>query len=618
VSEAPETPSGGQLPDNELRRLRRRRRVILALCAAVFFAMAISSVNMENDIWWQLKSGEDVVTRRVFHTTDVYSWTAAGKTWTQHEWLAEVAFYTIWRRWSWAGLIAFKAVVVLAVFAPLLWYLNRTKANLYVGLLVLVTGAVINTRGNWTVFPSLFEYLFIVWAYLLLEQFRRKRSRWVLVALPFLSLVWANTHGSFLLLDAMIIAYVAASPLERWLARRFPRYAPLVGPPLSKPDAWRLTGSLAVSLLAPLLSPNGAALYAYPFRISLADFARAYVNEYQPFPVFRTWDFVLIGSAVALVAATVGILAVYRRRAAVSDVLLLVGFSFLAFRAFRHLAVLPLVTVPVLVRYLAQLVGEYRGALKRTLLKDAFAVTALLFFLLYYKTVANPFSLAYDPQGFPEAAVAWIRAVRPAGPMLNHYNYGGYLIGNLPEYPVFIDGRLEMYLDPSFGDYYTEMTEGGPQWARLLNHYGVNFILANQDMPVVPLILGDAVWKLVYWDDGYLVFVRDIPENRAVIARYHDRAATEYQRISYYSKVPEAVQYESDGLKALKRGRLDEAMELLSRALIFDRDDVRARVAYGYVLLLRGQPGSARMQFERALEISPAYEPARRALVELL
>src|SRR6476661_7036155 len=47
--------------------------------------------------------------------------------------------------------------------------------------------------------------------------------------------------------------------------------------------------------------------------------------------------------------------------------------------------------------------------------------------------------------GSPVKAVEYIQSHHLSGNMLNEYDYGGYLIWALPEHPVFIDGRADLY-----------------------------------------------------------------------------------------------------------------------------------------------------------------------------
>ena len=53
-----------------------------------------------------------------------------------------------------------------------------------------------------------------------------------------------------------------------------------------------------------------------------------------------------------------------------------------------------------------------------------------------------------EARAFPTAAVSYVLNHRLPGPLLNHYNWGGYLIWKLyPDYRVYIDGRTDLYGD---------------------------------------------------------------------------------------------------------------------------------------------------------------------------
>jgi hypothetical protein len=91
--------------------------------------------------------------------------------------------------------------------------------------------------------------------------------------------------------------------------------------------------------------------------------------------------------------------------------------------------------------------------------------------------------------------------------MLNDYTYGGYLIWAMPEPPVFMDGRAEVYewagvLQP-FGAWSTLQADPN----LLLDKYKIQFCLLRPDAPmarVLPLMH----WKTVYSDANAVIFVR--------------------------------------------------------------------------------------------------------------
>ena len=95
--------------------------------------------------------------------------------------------------------------------------------------------------------------------------------------------------------------------------------------------------------------------------------------------------------------------------------------------------------------------------------------------------------------------------------MLNAYTYGGYLIWAAPEYPVFVDGRADVFewsgVLKEFGDWATLQSDPNS----LLQKYKVNFCFLERTSAmahVMPLLNG---WKLVYSDDESVVFVRNTP-----------------------------------------------------------------------------------------------------------
>jgi hypothetical protein len=110
--------------------------------------------------------------------------------------------------------------------------------------------------------------------------------------------------------------------------------------------------------------------------------------------------------------------------------------------------------------------------------------------------------------GSPVKAVEYIKAHHLSGNMLNTFVDGGYLIWALPEHPVFIDGRADIF------EWAGVLKEFG-QWAtlqadphQLLDKYHVGFCLLERDSPmsfVLPLMPD---WKKVYSDQKSVIFVR--------------------------------------------------------------------------------------------------------------
>src|SRR5262249_13734964 len=97
----------------------------------------------------------------------------------------------------------------------------------------------------------------------------------------------------------------------------------------------------------------------------------------------------------------------------------------------------------------------------------------------------------------PVSAVAAITA-RPAGPILNDYDYGGYLIyaGVRP----FIDGRTDqLYGEAFLVRYYRAVTLSNVgDFVHLLDEYGINATLLFPTTPAVGLLDRMDGWQRVY------------------------------------------------------------------------------------------------------------------------
>jgi hypothetical protein len=109
-------------------------------------------------------------------------------------------------------------------------------------------------------------------------------------------------------------------------------------------------------------------------------------------------------------------------------------------------------------------------------------------------------------QSMPVDAVAFIKEESMPGRLFNSYNWGGYLLWELPQYPVFIDGRTDLYSDEVI-DQWLQVVRAEPGWQATLDRWGVRLILLEPSMPIVAH-LGNAGWQELYRDQRAVVYAR--------------------------------------------------------------------------------------------------------------
>jgi hypothetical protein len=108
--------------------------------------------------------------------------------------------------------------------------------------------------------------------------------------------------------------------------------------------------------------------------------------------------------------------------------------------------------------------------------------------------------------GLPLKAVEWIRAHQPEGRMFNAYNWGGYLQWELPEYPVFIDGRADLFGEKTIGDWWRIVNATGEGLA-LLDLWHVKFVLLEPGWPIADRLTENG-WRVLYVDDTAIILGR--------------------------------------------------------------------------------------------------------------
>jgi hypothetical protein len=84
---------------------------------------------------------------------------------------------------------------------------------------------------------------------------------------------------------------------------------------------------------------------------------------------------------------------------------------------------------------------------------------------------------------FPVEAVEFFEGNNETGQIFNEYNWGGYLIWNLRDFTVFVDGRTDLFGDEIIGEW-IEISKAENNWQNKLDHWEINYILIRPDRPL--------------------------------------------------------------------------------------------------------------------------------------
>lgn len=462
----------------------KAQRFVLAL--AILAAVLAGGVTKiaDLDFWWHLKAGELIVKERAIPRTDVFSFTAAGREYIDHEWLFQVVQYAIYAAAGPMGIALMKCLIVALTLTLAAFYIVRR------GVDPLVAGglAMLSLAGGITRFierPEMFSALFAVLTFIVLDSYARTRDWRLLVWLPVICVVWANVHA------AVIVGLIIQIFFLRSMAQ---------------------AAALGASMAASCINPFGFRVLTVPFELTRIIDSGVLNNEEWRHPTFMKAPFYFVALALVVVLLMRG-----WRRIPLAHAAVAVFLAYISLKYIRNVGLFCTFVPLVIEGQASRLTRAWRWALTAT---GAIAIVVVL-------TVYFPFERGVgEASYFPDRIASFVRERGLRGPMLNSYGFGGYLIWRLyPERRVFIDGRNEVYL-PLLERLKASRSDSRA-WSSLLHDYAIDYALLEyvDDLdrvttfdaagrmrmsfaPISATRFPRARWALAYWDDDGMVFVK--------------------------------------------------------------------------------------------------------------
>ena len=440
--------------------------------AAAAFAIAVSLPGGDPDTYWHLASGKWMVEHGQLLRADVFSSTVNGAPYSVGEWLGELAIYGSYVLGGWAGIALLRAMLI-AVGA---FFITRValRAAPAPFALAITALALALSEITWTDRPQLFTFALFPLLLELLMAARAGRTRLLLVVPP-LILLWTNLHGGY----ALGLALVAIFAAEAVLVRR---------------NAMPFAAAAVLALAASFIDPGSLGLGA---AAAHATSPPRFIVEEAPPDVLRPAGFVFAVFGLATLGLALA------RGGTLLDALLLVPLFWLGLSAQRHMPYFALAATPYIAGGVSELWWRWRPASRFALPRPVVVgVGAGLVAMVAASIATAPFA-PIETQ-YPTAARAKLAGT--SGNLLNEYDWGGYLIWRVPERPVFIDGRLFLFLPDVLTDY-EEMVFVRPGWRDQLERQAVAQVLLRPDRPLVGA-LRDLGWTVVSEDKTALLLQR--------------------------------------------------------------------------------------------------------------
>jgi hypothetical protein len=443
------------------------------------------------DLTYHIRAGQEILTSGSVPTIDTWTFTANGQAWLDQQWGAQVVLALIERVAGWTGLAVARALLVGLIFGTLALILRRRGlSDRTTSLLVLA--AFIVAAPALALRPQLLGmacFAIVLW---LVSSRREHPHR--LWAVPLLTIVWANLHGSFFL-GPVVLGLAWLEDLHDGV-----------------PQPHRVLLVAALATLGACLTPVGPWVWVYTLGLSTNPEVTSRITEWQATSVRDASGVLFFVSAAAVVA----VLARRGRPVPWPTLLWLLVFFVLGAYAIRGLAWWPLAAVVAVSGLLAppavQVPARQDPVLMRRLNIGiaAILIAAAVALLPIWRPVDPGLQAPAGVVGnAPSGITAALREiVRPGSRIFNPQPWGSWFEYSLPAALVALDSRIELF-PADVWDQYEAVVGNRTGWQRQLDDWGVTIFVAEPGWTETIATLDREGWSIHFADSDGTVLTRD-------------------------------------------------------------------------------------------------------------
>jgi hypothetical protein len=486
----------------------------------VFFLIFTAWMFLISPVGWQAllldadtalhtRIGQYILSTGSVPTHDLFAFSKPGQTWYAFEWLSETAFAGLFNLAGFKGIALLAGMLIALAITLLLKYAAWRGANAMIALAVVLlaaTAASVHFHAR----PHLFTLVFLAASVWMMEYNRRNVGRLIWALVP-LTILWANLHGGFFILFALLGLRVLGCAAEAWCW-------PQIRQARWK-EAVQLAGVGVACAVASLANPYGFHLHTHILETLSSPWIMTNVSEFKS-PVFRReemYDFmVLLFAGLASIASLV-------RKRNLTEPLWLLFLGYCALSSVRHTTLYVFIAAPIIAvelsEWWAKVAARFpKASLLGTLDDVSRQLTARmpgtgLFIPLVIATLMVAPGIHW-PTAFPEGGVP-MKLIEPhldllaSGRLFTSDQIADYLVfRSYPRQKVFMDSRHNYYGE-KIGNDYLAINNGGRKWRGLLDDYAFTVILCDADAPLASLVQAAGGWRVVDTDGKFILFERE-------------------------------------------------------------------------------------------------------------
>jgi len=491
------------------------------------------------DLGFHLRAGEWILENLKFPGKDMFTYTVGTHDYIDLHWLYQITMAIINKFSSEFGLVASNTVVIATSFVFILLRIKRKQnLNEISNWQFLFFFAVTSTAVLFETRPHAFSWLYLNLIFLILDDYLELGKN-NLVFLPIIMLLWTNTHSLFILGWIVIGCYVLGLI---WRDRK-------LWTPLSK--------YALLSVLICFVNPyfiNGA---IYPFRqYQLLQGENVFKNTIAELAsplsfesYFFNGRFILVQPLLwfhIFLILSIVVFIKRLKRIQLHELLIYLFFCYLACTAVKNIGFFIFAVLPATIKGIQPndgvahkpIVQWWNSEKTQTFTNLVISAASVILMIAiitdtYYINYRSNerFGFHYNNTILPFKAASFLRENKLEGKVLNHFNFGGFLIYMLPQ-KISIDGRNEVIGE----DFYYKYSILWNQIDKkpIIDKYQPEIIIFphQNEFLWIHYFKKDTAWRLLYFDEYAAIYIKK---------GYADSisAVTYNEQLSGYKKIAE-------------------------------------------------------------------------------
>jgi hypothetical protein len=487
---------------------------VLFSAAAAHEAWKLFSLSSP-EIWVHLRAGLWILENRSVPHTGLFS-RYSTLPWRDSTWLYDLRLGVAYRLFGLRA-IPLSLIVVRLALALVTFFVARVgRAGFWNAVLLsaLAQYVISGLQPLPYAVSIIFFAIELQWLMRARQTGNAKRLFW----LPVLFVLWTNLHVQFVAGLILLLLFVVALLGEN--ALRSTR-AGWISESIVPLDLKQVTAVVLLSFLATLVNPYGFRAVAPALQALYSAVGFEHFDDMSAMHFRRPQDFVL------MLLVMFAFLALGRKRSLdlFAWITLLAG-TLLAFRIERDswLVVLPAIAILSDGLQLRPAPALERNSLPPPQRIWVAALTAATIGTAMVRVPGSDQLMSRMSQKFPVKACDYIRANHLPQPLFHPYEWGSFVTWYLPQYPVAVDSRVELYGSDILGSYFNvvngkERLESQPMVTSsgtllLDKQYALSKALT--DLPALR-----ARYRLVYSDEIASVFVPEsqVPQDAPAVPK---------------------------------------------------------------------------------------------------